>query len=147
MADELHLARTAQKPTLYAAMTAFQTEKMKKSCDLSKTKKGVMIPGSFTSPNAGPHQSLVPPLPWNSTAQHSDNTCVLYVSACLNRLLCLLVKGPYGTQQNFGKIPLEFVHKTCLVRENLHQMKKFRRGSKDSFYIYKQFLNARKMKE
>lgn len=30
----------------------------------------------------------------------------------------------HGTQQSFGRIPLESLHKTCLIRENLHQMEK-----------------------
>lgn len=57
--------------------------------------------------------------PWQCSAcvlwPHPDNTLSVCALASSQRAL--------WNPTEFGRTPLEFLHKTCLIRENLHQMK------------------------
>lgn len=84
----------------------------------------------------------------SSFASELSSFCSIWVCFCLNRLLCLLVKGSYGSQLNSGRTPSEFIYKTCAsTRENLHQTKSTYQGSAEAIFIFKQFLDARERKE
>lgn len=101
-----------------------------------KVEKGVLIPGSFTSASAGPCQSLALPLPRKATAP-----------IAVHAVPCRLVGGPYGTQMNLGRTPLQCFHKTCLTRENPHQMKATYKGAAKALLPFTSNLSMPERKE
>lgn len=146
---KLHLAQTPQKPMLHTVMLEYQTRENKSLVILEAKPRKVLW-------SRLPHQ----PQCWSLSKLRylclELNTSASWQHLCLCALLLpekalyLLVKGLHGTQQSFGRIPLEFLHKICLIGENLHQTEKKKKNlkedSKGSFYIYRQFLMPERWK-
>lgn len=145
---KLHLAQTPQKPMLHTVMLEYQTRENESHVILEAKPRKVLW-------SRLPHQ----PQCWSLSKLHYLCLELTTSASCPHLCLCApllpetalyrLVKGLHGTQQSFRRIPLEFLHKICLIGENLHQMKKkkhLKEDSKGSFYIYRQFLMPERWK-
>lgn len=102
-------------------MIEHQTQKIKKSCGLRKKSRE----RSSRLLHQSQCRSLSKLSP--SFASELNSFCILTtpLSVCILSSSQRVLWNP----TEFGRTPLEFLHKTCLIRENLHQMRSTYNGA------------------